>query len=76
MKTRLGGDAGKLSRQNVYHGVAVTLTADFATSSIRIMILVAPANQPGKIAPAAASQAATAAISSANPTMFSTRRKL
>lgn len=53
-RTRLSSDAGELGCQNVHDGVAVSLTADLATSSVRIMILVEPANQPGKVAQAEA----------------------
>jgi hypothetical protein len=54
----------------------VILTADFVTSSIHMAILADSANQPDKIAQVEAFQAATAAINSANPTIFSTRRRL
>ncbi len=75
-KTRFGGDADELGRQNLHDGVAVTLTGDLATSPLRIVILVDPADPPDKIAQVEAFQAATAAIRSVNPTIFSTRRRL
>jgi hypothetical protein len=76
VESHAGGDAGELSHQNLHDGVVVILTADFVTSSIHMAILADSANQPDKIAQVEAFQAATAAINSANPTIFSTRRRL
>jgi hypothetical protein len=60
----------------VPYEILVSCRANFAETRAGIMIFDDRASRRGKIPPTGSFQAATAAISSVNPTMFSTRRRL
>ena len=72
MKTAWQG-SWRTQPPELHDGVCREPHRRFCNKLGRIIILVAPADQPGKIAQATSDQALTTAIIFVNPTIFNTR---